>query len=255
MTIDPRRLNEERFTQTARAYAASRIALRREQSEALVRLMNPTSADRLLDVACGPGALLSVFAPRVRYAVGLDLTMAMLQEAQTRCPEGRGLGLVRGEAERMPFSDGVFTLVTTTWAIHHFGDPRRVIAEMVRVCRPGGTVAIEDLVGAEDEATRARQNEIERLRDPAHVEMLSPGGLRALFTSAGLTPVGEADGHIDREFDEWCQISGASPEVSRRIRAILLQARPGELGEMSPVTGDGHIRFRHRWLLLVAHKP
>lgn len=253
MTGDPRRLNEARFTQTARRYAASRVALRREQSEALVRLMNPTPGDCLLDVACGPGALLSVFAPRVGYAVGLDLTMAMLHEARTRYP--RGLGLVRAEAERMPFSDGAFTLVATTWAVHHFGDPRRVIAEMVRVCRPGGTVAVEDLVGAADDATRARQNEIERLRDPAHVEMLSPDGLRALLTTAGLTPVGEADGHIDREFGEWCQISETPPEVARRVRAMMLQARPGDLGDMSPVTGDGHIRFRHRWVLLVARKP
>lgn len=255
MTGDPRRLNEARFTQTARQYAASRIALRREQSEALVRLMKPTPADRLLDVACGPGALLSVFAPRVHYAVGLDLTMAMLHEARARFQEGGGVGLVRAEAERIPFSDGAFTLVATTWAVHHFGDPRRVIVEMVRVCRPGGAVAVEDLVGDEDDATRARQNEIERLRDPAHVGMLSARGLRALLTSAGLTPVGEADGHIDREFDEWCQISGTPPEAARRIRAMLLQAPPGDLGDMSPLPGDGRIRFRHRWVLLVARKP
>jgi ubiquinone/menaquinone biosynthesis C-methylase UbiE len=255
VTADPRRVNEARFTQTARQYAASRIALRRVQSEALLRLTDPTPEDRLLDVACGPGALLSVFAPHVRHAVGLDLTMAMLREAQTHHVEAGAVALVRAEAERMPFSAGAFTLVLTTWAVHHFGNPRRVIEEMFRVCRPGGRVAIEDLVGDEDDAVRARQNEIERQRDPAHVALLSPRGLRSLLTSSGLTPVGQAEGTLDREFDEWCRIAGTPPEVALRVRDMLLQARPGDLGAMSPVEEDGQIRFRHHWVVLVARKP
>jgi SAM-dependent methyltransferase len=254
VSADPRRVNEARFTQTARQYAASRIAVRRVQSEALLRLTDPGPADRLLDVACGPGALLSVFAPHVRHAVGLDLTMAMLREARAQRREGGALALVRAEAERLPFADGAFTLVTSTWALHHFGSPRRVIEEMVRVCRPGGRVAIEDLTGAEDDAVRARQNEIERLRDPAHVALLSPRGLRSLLTSAGLAPVGWAEGDIDREFGEWCRVAGTPPEVALRVRDMLLQARPEDLGGMRPGDADGQIRFRHHWVVLVARK-
>jgi len=255
VTADARYLNEARFTQTAHQYAASRIGLRRVQSETLLRLTGPTPEDRLLDVACGPGALLSVFAPHVRHAVGLDLTMAMLKEARAHHREGGALALVRAEAERMPFVDGTFTLVVTTSAVHHFGSPRRVIDEMLRVCRPGGKVAIEDLVGAEDDAVRARQNEIERLRDPAHVELLSPRGLGSLLTSAGLTLVGQAEGDMDREFDEWCRLAGTPPEVALRVRDMLVRTRPGDLGAMSPVDVDGQIRFKHHWVVLVGRKP
>jgi SAM-dependent methyltransferase len=255
VTADPKRVNEARFTQTAHQYAASRMALRRVQSEALLRLTGPTPEDRLLDVACGPGALLSVFAPYLRHAVGLDLTMAMLKEARAQHREGGPVALVRAEAERMPFADGSFTLVVTTWAVHHFGSPRRVIDEMVRVCRSGGKVAIEDLVGAEDDAVRARQNDIERMRDPAHVELESPRGLASLLTSAGLTLVGRADGDLDREFDEWCRLAGTPPDVALRVRDMLLRARPGDLGAMSPVDVDGQIRFKHHWVVFVARKP
>ncbi len=254
MTSDPRRVNKERFARTARQYAASGIAERHAQNEALLRMTAPTGADRLLDVACGPGALLSLFAPRVRHAVGLDLTMAMLREARARHPESGAVSLVCAEAERLPFSDGAFTLVLTTWAVHHFGDPGRVLEEMVRVCRSGGRVAIEDLVGPEDDAARARQNEIERLRDPAHVAMLSPSGLEALAVSAGLTPVGRAEGDVVRDFAEWCRIAGTPRDVALRVREMVLRTRPGDLAGMSPVEVDGQIRFRHHWAVLVARR-
>ncbi len=167
------------------------------------------------------------------------------------CP----LGLVLGEGERLPFRDGAFTLVTTTLAIHHYGDPGRVVAEMVRVCRPGGKVAVADIVGPTADAKRALANEIERLRDPAHVEALSAAGLEALLTSRGLAVTGRASGSVVREVEEWCRIAGTPPEVIPRVRAMLLDSRPGDLAGMDPVLHGRDVRFRHDWLALVCRKP
>lgn len=231
MSRDARRANEERFTATAQRYVASGIAERHAQHEALRHVSAPGPDDALLDVACGPGALLEAFAPLVRRAVGLDLTMAMLAEARRRRPEGGRLALVRGEAERLPFRDGAFSLVVSTWAVHHFGDPRRVVDEMVRVCRSGGRVAIGDLVGSEDAAVRARQNEIERLRDPAHVEMLSAGGLASLLASAGLAPAGRAGGS--------CPATSTSGAGSRGRRPARPGASAGRCSRPSPGTSPG----------------
>jgi SAM-dependent methyltransferase len=254
MTGDARRLNEERFTQTARQYATSRIAERQEQSDALQHLVAPSANDDVLDVACGPGALLAGLSPRVRRAVGVDLTMAMLREAWARGQPGRTLLLVRGEGERLPFHDGTFSLVLTTWAVHHFGDPRRVVAEMVRVCRSGGRVVIGDLYGSEDEAKRRRQNEIERLRDPAHIEILDARGLESLLTSAGLTLSGRADGELVREIGEWCRIAGTPPEVAVRVRQMVRDTMDGDLAGMEPVPAGDQLTFRHRWAIVVGMK-
>jgi SAM-dependent methyltransferase len=255
MSRDARRANEARFTATARQYVASGIAERHAQHEALRRLAAPAQDDALLDVACGPGALLEAFGPLVRCAVGLDLTMAMLAEARRRRREGGRLFLVRGEAERLPFGDGAFSLVVSTWAVHHFGDPRRVLDEMVRVCRSGGRVAVGDLVGSEDDGKRALQNEIERLRDPAHVEMLSAGGLQRLLASAGLAPAGRAGGELMRDLDEWCRISGTPPEAARRVRRMLLDTQPGDLAGMAPAAQGDRVRFVHRWAIATGRKP
>ncbi len=256
MSRDARRLNEARFSQTAGAYAGSGIAEKRLQTETLLQFMAPSSADLFLDVACGPGALLAAFAPHIRRAVGVDLTMAMLAEAHYRSRKGAPgtVSLVCADGEHIPFANGAFSLVTATWAVHHFGAPAHVLAEMVRVCRTGGKVAIGDLVASADEAKRARRNEIERFRDPAHVEMLSPRGLEALLVSAGLTITHRAEGDLLREVGEWCRIADVSPEVAARLREMLLQTQPGDLAGVNPSLVAGEIRFRQRWVILVSEK-
>jgi SAM-dependent methyltransferase len=251
---DARRTNEARFTQTAAQYAASRSGARQMQGEVLLRLTAPRPDDRALDVACGPGALLAALAPRIRLAVGLDLTMAMLREARSRVGAGGTVPLVRGAAERLPFPDETFSLVTCTSAFHHFGEPAQVLGEMVRVTARDGRVAIGDLVGAEDDAARARQNAIERLRDPAHVALSSPSGLRALLVAVGLKPTAMEGGTEPRDLGEWCRLSDTPPDVARRVREMLIASQPGDLAGMSPTVVDGQVRFIHRWVIVTAER-
>jgi ubiquinone/menaquinone biosynthesis C-methylase UbiE len=286
MSSRSQRLNQQRFSRTAELFAASAAASKLSPVDSLVELVGPSREDLVLDVACGPGRLLAVIAPRVRFAAGVDLTFEMLKIAQgqagrrqpgkagrrqpgkagrrqpgkagRRQPLAQGtrpLGLVLGEGERLPFRDGSFTLVTTTLAIHHYEDPGRVVAEMVRVCRPGGKVAVADIVGAADDAKRALANAIERLRDPAHVETLSAAGLEVLLTSRGLAVTGRASGSVIRELEEWCRISGTPPELVPRVRAMLLDSRPGDLAGMAPVLHGQDVQFRHDWVVLVCRKP
>jgi hypothetical protein len=125
---------------------------------------------------------------------------------------------------------------------------------MVRVCRAGRKIAIGDLVGSVDAAKRARQNEIERLRDPAHVEIYSPKGLEALLVAAGLTVIHRGKGDLVREVGEWCRIAAAPPDVVARVREMLLHTLSGDLAGLNPVLVDGEIRFRHRWVILVSEK-
>jgi ubiquinone/menaquinone biosynthesis C-methylase UbiE len=255
MSRDTRRLNEQQFTQTAREFAASRALDRRLPNEELLRLTSPARDDRVLDVACGAGALLATYAPAVRRAVGVDLTMAMLDEAMARGSRGQGVLLVRGAAEQLPFRDEAFSIVVTTWAVHHFADPRPVVREMVRVCRPGGRVAIGDSVGDEDEGKRARQNAIEQLRDPSHVEMRSQSGLMSLLAAEGLIPGGTASGSLPRELEEWCRVAATPPETAARLRAMLLETIPGDVAGLAPFLDGETLRFRHRWAIAVARRP
>src|SRR5436853_849 len=64
--------------------------------------------------------------------------------------------------------------------------PARVLEEMKRVCRPGGTVAVVDVVASADPVKARAFNRMERLRDPSHVRALTLAEIEALFPGIGL---------------------------------------------------------------------
>ena len=76
--------------------------------------------------------------------------------------------LQEGDAAALPFLDESFDLVFCRFAVHHFTEPRRQLAEMARVCRAGGRVVISDLV-APDAELRRTFDDLHRQLDPSHV--------------------------------------------------------------------------------------
>jgi len=99
---------------------------------------------RGLDVGCGTGVLAARLAER-RYAMtGVDPSAGMLEVMAREHPE---VEAVRGSGDELPFDAAAFDLVFTVAALHHIAAPaavRATLAEMVRVCRPGGRVIVWD---------------------------------------------------------------------------------------------------------------
>jgi SAM-dependent methyltransferase len=95
-----------------------------------------------------------------------------------------------------PLGAASFSLVTSRFAFHHFQRPAAVLAEMFRVCAPGGRVLVADMIASEDAAAAAAFNAVEALRDPSHVRALRLSELRALFAAAGLPPPRETASEI-----------------------------------------------------------
>jgi ubiquinone/menaquinone biosynthesis C-methylase UbiE len=103
--------------------------------------------DMVLDVACGPGNFSREFARAVGddgLVVGIDASRTMLSRgaADLRSAGLANLGLVRGDATRLPFGDSSFDGVCCFAALHLFADPLAGLDEMRRVLRPGGRIAL-----------------------------------------------------------------------------------------------------------------
>jgi SAM-dependent methyltransferase len=114
------------------------------------RSMALAPGDTVLDVACGPGNVTRALADGVGpggHVVGVDASATMLAQAvaETRYPS---VAYVRGDALRLPFATSVFDAVGCFVAFHLFADPWLGLAEMTRVLRPGGRIAIHTTFAA-----------------------------------------------------------------------------------------------------------
>ena len=105
----------------------------------------------LLDVGCGPASITADLAERVApgRVVGLDAAAGALEAARKTLRE-RGLSeqveLTSGDVMALPFEDASFDVVHAHQVLQHLADPVGALAEMRRVTRPGGIVAVRDAV-------------------------------------------------------------------------------------------------------------
>lgn len=105
-----------------------------------VALLSPSDGGRYLLVGCGPALEHDRF-PLSARVIGLDLAPAMLRLARARL--GRG-AIVLADAQRLPLADGAFDGVLLSFICAVAPDGAAVLAEAVRVTRPGGAVVLAD---------------------------------------------------------------------------------------------------------------
>jgi SAM-dependent methyltransferase len=122
------------------AVVASRIVLVAEQ---LCDTADIRAGWRVLDVATGSGNAAIAAARHGATAVGLDYVPALLERGRRRAAaEGLPVELIEGDAEALPFRDASFDAVTSVFGTMFAPNHAKTAAEVLRVCRPGGTIAL-----------------------------------------------------------------------------------------------------------------
>ncbi|MFT5175942.1 MAG: ubiquinone/menaquinone biosynthesis C-methylase UbiE [Gammaproteobacteria bacterium] len=245
---------EQEFTRQADTFAAYAANADTQLQDRFREALGSASQGAILDLACGPGVVSAAISVDARKVVAFDVTPAMLDKARQRCANaGRdNVEFQHGDAEHLPFDDGVFDGVVTRLAIHHFQDPARVLNEVFRVLRPAGRLVIADVVVSENSDEAALQNAIENLRDPSHVRMLAATELDILVNAAGFEIIASATWSKAREFEEWMGIANEPLRTqSLRIVAKAL-AEDGRTAGMGLSIENNKLVFFHQWRLIAA---
>jgi SAM-dependent methyltransferase len=179
------------------------------------RIGRPAS---VLDLGCGTGSLAFALARAVPEAriTGVDLSQAFVAHARSRAADTR-LTFEQGDATALSFPDGSFDAALSLLVLNFVPKAGQAVGEMVRVTRPGGTVAAAvwdfrggltflrvlmdtaAMVDPEGEAFRARQ---------CSGPLTGPGELAAAWTEAGLREVEQASLTIRMEFASFADYFG-----------------------------------------------
>ena len=157
---------------------------------ALIDSLGVDSADTVLDLACGTGDFALIARERGAQVVGLDFAGAMLTAARERCPDA--IGLVRGDALRLPLASGSVSVAVSGFALRNFVAIPPVLEELARVLRPGGRVGLLEVDEPRSGLLRLGHGLYFQRVVPALGALLSDGrAYRYLPASAAYLPDGE----------------------------------------------------------------
>jgi ubiquinone/menaquinone biosynthesis C-methylase UbiE len=148
--------------------------------DALLALIPPGPEGRLLDIGTGTGRVLELLAPRVKQALGVDASKAMLALARARLsgPDCAHCAVRLADMYRLPLADRAFDTVVLQMVLHHAEDPAGAIREATRVLTQGGTLLVIDLV--EHDQTEVTANLAHRWPG------FSDETINRMFTTAGV---------------------------------------------------------------------
>src|SRR5215470_7067888 len=247
----------EQFSRQAELFAKSPALHNAAALDLLVEAGEPQPNDNVLDVACGPGSVVVAFASRVRRSVGLDATQAMLDQARNLATAGHlnNTEWHQGDGYRLPFAAASFDIVSCRFAFHHFETPERALAEMVRVCRPGGRIVLCDAVASDDPAKAAAFNHMEKHRDPSTVAFRPLAFLRQLYQEAGLPGPTVKSYQVPVERERLIAVSFPVDDDRERLRQLIDASIEGDaMGLGSRRDGDT-VRFSYLAVVLAAVRP
>jgi ubiquinone/menaquinone biosynthesis C-methylase UbiE len=240
-------LIRDQFTKQAIPFATAPGIKDEEALKLLIEFTGAGPNDTVLDVACGPGLVVCAFAKVVRHATGIDLVPAMIEQARALQRE-KGMANVTwqvGDILPLPYPDDSFSIVTSRYAFHHFLDPDAVLAEMKRVCIPGGKAVVIDVIASPDPEKAAAYNRMEKLRDPSHVRGLTLAELETLFQRLALPSPRRTFYRLEGELEDLLRRSFPNHGDADTIRQIFLESLDNDSLGMDTCRQGGKIRFAY----------
>jgi SAM-dependent methyltransferase len=257
-TVDTVKKNQQAFTGQSKGFSSDGDTYADADELAWMLEELPVSPHvKALDIATGTGEFARALAPKVGAVVGLDATDAMLEQGKKFIKQAgiSNISFKKGVVQDIPFADASFDIVACRYAFHHFADPKPVISEMVRVCKPGGHVIIVDII-IPDESLAIEYNYYEWLCDQSHTRALYPGEFETCFGLFGLEVISSRSRILDNEFVEWMDFSlTETPHREAVFHAVHVELNGGPKTGLGACEKDGVLCFSQLGLAVIGRKP
>jgi SAM-dependent methyltransferase len=214
----------------AEAYAQSRALLCGHTAPELLDAAQVGEGTRVLDVGTGPGTIAAAAAERGAEVTAVDAEPSMVERARRAAPEA---DIRLATLPELPFSPDEFEAVVGNFVLNHVGHPRSTLAELRRITRPGGRIALTVWTGepAPGQALLGKALEAAGVARPATVPMLdteedfprTEAGLPAVLRAAELLDVRCETLGWDHVVDPEVWWSGAAAGIAAVGQTVVAQ--------------------------------
>lgn len=239
------------FSTRARAYAGNSSFSKGEDLKRLMETIGTGPFSSALDLATGTGFTAFALSTVAEEVVALDFNVHMIGEADRLMTEAdvRGVSLVIGSVDELPFGNSQFEVVTCRRAAHHFTDKGKFIREARRVLKQGGYFCVVDMTSPEGYSDE--YNRIERARDNTHMtaeprsvweDLVEQNGFSIIVCEVKEEKIG---------FEEWLYPILPAEKEGIESRKLLLSSQAG----FASAIGLGEdLGFIKRRMVLTARK-
>jgi ubiquinone/menaquinone biosynthesis C-methylase UbiE len=249
--------SHDQFSERADQYGKTHILADVADVEKALAELKMRPGAKALDVATGNGHTALCLASQGFVVTASDISGAMLKAtAQLAAEKGLAVELNEHSAEKLPYPDGSFNLVTCRVAAHHFSSPETFIRETARVLKTYGHLVLIDSTVPDDQVDAYEWiNTVEQLRDPSHVRFITPNVWRKWCVEAGLTVThSQTESFKQPDLNWYFDVANTPPENRKKILEMLAKA-PSSVRELFKIgQEDGKIVWYWRRMTLIAGK-
>ena len=248
---------QRQFGRTAQAYVKSTGHAAGRDLRLLVSHAGELQGKLALDIATGGGHTAIALARAGAKVTAIDITYEMLDAASRFASEqGADIEFIQCAAEELSFESDVFDLVTCRIAPHHFADPQKFVSEVYRVLVPGGRFLMIDNITPVDSRLADAMNEVEKRRDPSHVEAYSVHQWFAWLIDGGFDPDLLIRWRKTKQFREWTEMAQLPDEEISALENDILDFPDRTRSYLRVTVRDGRIEtLDHEAALFGARHP
>ncbi len=221
--MDSKEIIRKQFDKQAKNFSSWSVTRNEEYMQAYFEFIGFGKEDELLDVACGTGEFSVFCARRIRSVHGIDISQGMIELAreQARANGLANLTFQCHDVEHVPCADSSFSVVQCRSAFHHMENYPRVFKEMLRCCKPGGRLAVQDIMAYEDPKVNSFFEALEKEVDISHNATLHKQEFIDLFDLNQVEVIRSLAVEVELNFREYLGHAFQSESSFGKIRDLV----------------------------------
>jgi ubiquinone/menaquinone biosynthesis C-methylase UbiE len=217
---------QTQFSRVAANYSTSAVHAQGAELDHMLALAQLQGSEIVLDAGTGTGHTALHFAPHTAQVVALDMTAAMLAQAERLANECniQNIRFMLGDVANIQLESASVDCVISRYSAHHWANPHQALREIRRVLQPNGRFLLFDVVASPDPTCDTFLQAIELLRDPSHVRDHTVAQWLERLTAFGFSAHLAGEYPLFLEFSAWVKRIATPPANVALIRTLLAGA-------------------------------